>query len=107
MVYKVQYSDDAEQDIENIFNYIADVLVEPVTAYNQTMRIRKAIKALDITPFGRRVFDREPWKSQGVRFFPVDNYLVFYKPDEADEIIKIIKIVHSKVDVERFLPIEN
>lgn len=39
MSYKVQYSAEARQDLKDIFNYIAQELLVPDTAKNQTRRI--------------------------------------------------------------------
>ena len=39
MIWKVNYTEDAEQDLQSIFDYISDVLLEPLTAANQTNRI--------------------------------------------------------------------
>jgi hypothetical protein len=31
MIWKVNYTENAEQDLQSIFDYISDVLLEPVT----------------------------------------------------------------------------
>jgi toxin ParE1/3/4 len=107
MIFKVIYLDRAKQDLKNIYDHIANVFVEPVTAEKQVLRIKKRADSLDVMPFGYRVFDKEPWKSQGVRFFPVDKFLVFYIPDELQKIVKIIAIIHGTVNIENHLPKEN
>jgi len=107
MTFKVKYSIKAKQDLKGILDYIGDVLFEPEIALKQVARIKKAADSLDIVPFGRRLYDEEPWKSQGVRFFPVDNYLVFYLPDESKRIVRIISIIHSKANVKKLLSTDN
>jgi len=65
------------------------------------------VESLDYMPFRRRVFDKEPWKSQEVRLITADNYNIYYKPNEEDNTVKIIRIMHGMVNAEKHLPIEN
>jgi toxin ParE1/3/4 len=107
MTFKVRYSEQAKQDLINIFNHISDVFIEPVTAERQTKRIEKAVESLDFMPFRFRVCDEEPFKSQGVRVFNVDKFLVFYKPDESKNTVMIIRILHGAVNIKNHLSEEN
>jgi len=99
MSWNVVYSTQARQDLRNIYEYIAYELLVPETAAGQTKRIMKEIKSLDQMPMRYRIYDDEPWGSQGVRFFPVDNYLVFYLPDETKSTVSIIRIMYGGRDV--------
>jgi len=38
MIWKVIYTESAYQDLDGIFDYIADVLLEPVIAQNLTIK---------------------------------------------------------------------
>jgi len=44
--------------------------------------------------------EKEPWKSRGLREVPVDNYLVFYIPDDSSETVTIIRVVYGGRDVD-------
>lgn len=103
MIWKVNYTEDAEQDLQSIFDYISDVLLEPVTAANQTNRIMDAADSLDHMPLRYRLYDKEPWQSRGLRVMPVDNYLVFYLPDETKKIVAIIRIMYGGRDIDKHL----
>jgi toxin ParE1/3/4 len=103
MIWKVNYTEDAEQDLQSIFDYISDVLLEPVTAANQTNRIMDAADSLDHMPLRYRLYDKEPWRSRGLRVMPVDNYLVFYLPDETKKIVAIIRIMYGGRDIDKHL----
>ena len=48
-------------------------------------------------------FVREPWHSRGLRFFPVDNYLVFYKTNDETETVYIVRIMYRGRDVRKQL----
>ena len=93
----VIYSARARQDLRNIYEYISYDLLVPETATRQTRR------SLDEMPMRHRLYDDEPWHSQGVRFFPVDNYLVFYLPDETKNTVYIVRIIYSGRDIKKQL----
>lgn len=42
-----------------------------------------------------RLYDDEPWHGLGLRFFLVDNYLVFYLPDENTNTVRIVRIMYG------------
>ena len=84
MKYKVMYTAGAKRDLRNIFRYISEELLAPENAAGQTDRIMAAIRKLDTMPNRNRLYEEEPWHSRGLRFFPVDNYLVFYKTNDGD-----------------------
>lgn len=103
MSSEVIYSARARQDLRNIYEYISYDLLVPETATRQTRRIMKEIRSLDEMPMRHRLYDDEPWHSQGVRFFPVDNYLVFYLPDETKNTVYIVRIIYSGRDIKKQL----
>ncbi|MDR0272434.1 MAG: type II toxin-antitoxin system RelE/ParE family toxin [Clostridiales bacterium] len=73
MIWTVQYTDSAEQDLQGIYDYISDVLLVPETAEKQTERILDAAESLEHMPYRHRLCDYEPWRSRGWRVMPVDN----------------------------------
>jgi len=99
VIYKVIYTESAYRDLDRIFDYIAEVLLEPVIAQNQTDRIMDAAESLDSMPLRYRLYEHEPWRSRGWRIMPVDNYLVFYLPVEAEGIISIMRIMHGSRNI--------
>lgn len=103
MNWKIVYTAQARQDLRDIYEYIAFELLVPETAVGQTKRIMKTIRSLEETPLRHRLYGEEPWHSQGIRFFPVDNYLVFYLPEESRNIVNIIRIMYGGRDVRRQL----
>ena len=103
MSYKVQYSAEARQDLKDIFNYIAQELFVPDTAKNQTRRIMDAVKSLDEVPMRHSLYRDEPWHSRGLRFLPVDNYIILYLPDEEKEVVSIVRIMYGGRDISKQL----
>ena len=75
MKWEVFYTEQAETDLRNVFEYIAFTLLVPGTAKKQVQRIMKEIAALDSMPFRYKLYHKEPWKSRGLRTFSVDNFI--------------------------------
>ena len=103
MKYKVMYTAGAKKDLRNIFRYISEELLAPENAAGQTERIMTAIRKLDTMPNRNRLYEEEPWYSRGLRFFPVDNYLVFYIPDKDTGIVTVIRVMYEGRNVENQL----
>ena len=103
MIFDVSYSAEARQDLRDIYEYIAYELLVPGTAARQAERIMKAARSLEQIPMRYRLYEGEPWHSQGLRVLPVDNYLVFYLPDETNATVSIIRIMYGGRDIENQL----
>ena len=65
MTYTIKITDQADNDIRNIYEYIAYELQSPEKASGQLDRIEKCIMSLDDMPGRYRFYDREPWKRSG------------------------------------------
>lgn len=103
MKYKIIFSENAKRDLISIVRYVSDELLEPHIAGKLSHRILKAIKSLDEFPNRNRVCDCQEWKGKGLRVLHTENYLVFYIPDELNQIVKIYRIMYGKRDIENQL----
>ena len=83
MIYEVELSEQADSDLRGIFEYIAFELQSPENASGQLERLEEQILSLDTMPERYRKYEKEPWKSRGLRVLPVDNYVVLYIPDSV------------------------
>ena len=100
MKWEIEYTTDADRDLEEIDSYIADVLLEPAIAEKQVARLMDAAGGLNHLPFRHRIYDREPWRSKGIRVFPVNNYLILYFPNESRTVVEIVRILYGGRDIE-------
>lgn len=103
MMFDVQISEQADSDLRGIFEYIAYELLASENAAGQLDRLEEAISKLDHMPEKFRRYEREPWRSRGLRVFPVDNYLVFYIPDMDNQIVTVIRVMYGGRDVDKEL----
>lgn len=99
MKFKVKYSSRAISDLDNIYEYISKDLAEPEIAASIVNQIRSEIRRLDEMPMRFKLYDNEPWRSQGLRCFNVKRYMVFYLPDESDRTVSIVSVMYGGRDI--------
>lgn len=102
--YKVQITDKALADMEEIYNYIAIQLQAPENAMGQYNRIAKAIEELNMFPEKVRLMESEQERPMGIRQLAVDNYSVFYVIENEDVIVT--RVLYSASDISKRL-LEN
>jgi toxin ParE1/3/4 len=100
MKWNVQYTKKSEEDLKSIYEYIANTLQEPAIAEKQIIRIMDAIEQLDEFPLQYHMYEKEPWKSKGLRVLPVNKYLAFYIPDETKNTVTIVRIMYGGRDID-------
>lgn len=89
--------------MREIYEYIAYELLAPETAARQTARIMKEIRSLEEMPMRYRLYDEEPWHTQGLRIFPVNHYLIFYLPNQTESSVTVARIMYGGRDIRRQL----
>ena len=94
--YKVQITDNALADMEEIYNYIAIQLQAPENAMGQYNRIAKAIEELNMFPEKFRIVESEKERTMGIRQL-VDNYSVFYVIE--NERVIVMRVLYSASDI--------
>jgi toxin ParE1/3/4 len=87
--WKVVFSPRSESDLAKIVGYIAQD--DPVAAvrFGETL-INKAESLADTPGMGPLL----PGKPT-TRFLPVGTYLIIYRPDESQQIVRILRFWHS------------
>lgn len=103
MIFNVVYTSEARQDLRDIYEYIAYELLVPEIASCQVDRIMKAARSLEQMPMRYRLYEERLWYNQGLRFLPVDNYLIFFLPDETNNVVNIIRVMYGGRDVKKQL----
>lgn len=103
MNFDVRISEQAEDDLRGIFEYIAFELLAPESAIGQLDRLEEAISGLDRMPKRFKSYEKEPWLSRGLRVLTVDNYLVFYIPDMKEKTVTVIRVMYGRRDIDKEL----
>lgn len=101
--FSITLTEKAFSDLKEIFQYIRNHLKEPEIAKQQRDRIKQACFSLATFP-NRYGFVPDGYlREQGVRFFPVDNYLVFYVVNVQKHTVSILRILYSRRDWQMLL----
>lgn len=100
MNYKINLTPKAQSDLNVIFKYIAFDLQSIQNAKGQLDRLEKAITSLEQMPERQRVYDKEPWRNRNLRIMTVDNYLVFYIPNNEERSVTVIRIMYGGRDID-------
>ena len=103
MIYGVITTDQADSDLRGIYEYIAFELLSPDNAAGQLERLEEHIIGLEEFPEKFRTYEKEPWRSRGLRVMSVDNYLVFYIPNKDAGIVTVIRVMYAGRDVDNQL----
>lgn len=103
MTYRVTISGQADADLRGIYEYIAFKLRSMVNAVGQLERLEKAIRELETMPERYALYGTGKWAKRGLRKMPVDNYLVFYIPDNETRTVDVIRVMYGGMDVKRKL----
>ena len=99
MEYKVVLFEEAEQDLENIYSYIAINCLEPIYVGNLINKIKNAIKSLSTFPYRHSLCEYPLLKE--TRKFVISGYIILYMIDGIDRIVTIIGIISCKRDFEK------
>ena len=100
MIYEVITTDQADADLRGIYEYIAFELLSHDNAAKQLGRLEEHSVGLEEFPEKFRYYEKEPWHSRGLRVMPVDNYLVFYIPDNDAGIVTVIRVMYAGRDAD-------
>ena len=103
MIYEVELSEQADSDLRGIFEYIAFELQSPENASTQLDHLEEQILSLNTMPERYRKYEKEPWKSRGLRVLPVDNYVVLYISDSNKKVVTILRVMYAGRDIDNQL----
>lgn len=102
-MYDVLIEEIAETDLQDIFLYIGDELQEPGAARNVFIAIREAIKSLEQFPNRNPLIQEEPYRTIGIRKLLVKNYIVFYRVDDEEKTVDVLRIQYNRRQWQSFL----
>ena len=94
-VYRVTMLDHAYRDLDGIYEYIANTLLEPGVALNIVDGIENAILSLDSMPHCHPERKIGAYAGQGYRQLFVGNYTVLFRIDEDSKLVIIVTIRYS------------
>ena len=69
----------------------------------QPGRLEGNILKLDRMPLRFWKYEKEPWRSRGMRIMSVDNFVVLHIPDDEKGRVTIIRVMYGGRDINREL----
>lgn len=101
--WNVILTPEFKQEFRNIYAYLAEVLLVPETAKKQVNRILEQIEKLSEMPNKFSLVEKEPWRSRGLRKLVVDNYVVFYMPNEKTNEVVVFHVFYGGRNIDELL----
>ena len=96
--YKVNITPTAENDILQALIYIEYDLLNPDAANNLEAEIGDKLASLNIYPQRFAIPNDPVFKSIGIRFIVIKNYLAFYTINEQLHQVNIFRFLYGKSD---------
>jgi len=93
--------------LRNIFDYIANTLLEPQTARRIKKQINENLSVLRQYPEGFALFEDEPWRSRGLRRLVIGNYIALYRILDDKGAVWVFTVINGRRDIEELLKQEN
>ena len=97
--YQVKISLQAQRDIDSIYTYIKNALLEPTIAINLVDEISSAITGLAVLPNRGTIWETGIYKNRQYRKLFVRNYTIIYKVIESTKQVIIITVQYSRRDI--------
>jgi len=91
---RVEITPTAEHSLDEIYDYIGQERKSPVAAANVLRRISNKCETYATQPLGG---EARPDLGEGVRCFPVDSFVVIYRPIDGG--IVVLLVIHGARDI--------
>lgn len=101
--YSLKISLKSAQDLNNIFEYIAFNLSNPIAAVNHINDFQTAFDRICELPYSCPKIDNEYVKDKSLRKTIVNNYIVFYRVNDNKQDIEIIRVLYGMRNFEKIL----
>ena len=96
MVYNYVFTEKAAEDLDKTMKYISEDLSNPSAAKNFFEKLFAIIEKIREYPKAGMVVENEYLHDLTIRKMLLDNYIIYYKENETDEQIVIVRIVYGK-----------
>ena len=98
MSYKIYITKDAHQDLSDITSYIKDKLYNPKAASDFLCEVEKYCESLKSNPLTFEACRDARLNTMGYRKVPIKNYICFYKIEEKEKSVYIMRIIYGRRD---------
>lgn len=94
--YRIRFARRAREDMIAIGDYIAFQLLQPDISKSFIKELRQSISQLKLFPYKFPVISDIYLKESGIRCMPHKNYYVFYKVDEEQKCVIVLRVGYNR-----------
>ncbi len=107
MIYKIRIMKPAQNDMREIYKYIAEELLNPYAAVRRISSIDEAIQSLKEKPARFPLVYDDYLASKGYRMIVVKTHLVFFVIRDEEKSVSIMRVLYGRRDWVRILKIKK
>ncbi|GHU68955.1 hypothetical protein AGMMS49983_21920 [Clostridia bacterium] len=107
MKYSVIVTEIAKRDFVRNASYIANELMNITAAEALLSDTDKAIASLEQMPYRQPLVRDKYLATLGIRILPVKRYYLFYRVEENNAVVQIIRQLHGKQNWKKILQIDS
>ena len=93
--YNIIIEKYAQKDLESIYNYICNKLVNKEAAIKLLNKINEKFDSIALFPKSAPLIINNYVKNKNIRKLLIDNYIAFYEVDDINKEIRIIRIIYG------------
>ena len=97
-MYKLIIAPSAEDDLNEIVDYIAVEIGNPEAADSFLDEVEAAYDTLEVTPLAFPFCDNPVLRSSGYHQVRVKNYIMIYRVEEVESVVRILHFYHGSQD---------
>jgi toxin ParE1/3/4 len=101
--YSIKVTPKANEDLDDIYDYISRELFNQVAAENLMDKIENCIMRLGSFPFSCSIVKDELCKQKGYRKLIINNYIAFYIVNEEEKQVIIMRVLYGKQNYQDFI----
>ncbi len=94
--YRIKITPKANDDLDEIYSYIAGELHNVTAAENLMDKIEENIMRLSEFPFSCSFVEDDILKSKGYRKLIIESYIAFYVVDETEKQVVVMRVLYGK-----------
>lgn len=94
--YRITLTQRAVEDIKDIGDYIAFILLQPHISKNFIKGLKNSISHLKLFPYKFPLVQDDYLQSRGIRCMPFKNFYIFYKVIEDVPTVVILRVGYNK-----------
>lgn len=103
MAYKVEHTELAEQDLDNILDYIAHALENPSAAASFADEVQSCYAHLEQMPQMYELCRNPHLRRLGYRKAIIKNYIMIYRISESNKTVYVLRYFYGRRDYEKLL----